>query len=80
MKRYDLLYEGLVVFAIIALLVIVLAAAFSSPEYPTVRSEDVAKRQPLLYLKPVQIFWLETARCKLMGRRIRIIGVMLKVF
>jgi hypothetical protein len=51
MKPYDLLREGLIVFAFLALLIIVLAAVFSSPDYPTVRGEDVAKRQPLAYLK-----------------------------
>lgn len=51
MKPYDLLREGLIVFAFLAILIIVLAAVFGSPDYPTVRGEDVAKRQPLAYLR-----------------------------
>ena len=51
MKPYDLLREGLIVFGIIGTIVVVLAAIFSSPDYPTVRGEDVAKQQPVAYLR-----------------------------
>lgn len=51
MKPYDLLREGLIVFLVVAVAVIVLAAVFSSPDYPTVRGEDVAKLQPVAFVK-----------------------------
>jgi len=51
MKPYDLLREGLLVFSIIFLITVVLALLFQAPDYPTVRGEDVARRQPLAYLK-----------------------------
>ena len=51
MKPYDLLREGLIVFMLVALLIVVLAIVFSSPDYPAVRGEDVAQRQPLAFLK-----------------------------
>jgi hypothetical protein len=51
MKPYDLLREGLIVLGIVATIVIMLAAIFSSPDYPTVRGEDVAKLQPIAYLR-----------------------------
>jgi hypothetical protein len=51
MKPYDLLREGLIVLGIIGAIVVVLAVIFGSPDYPTVRSEDVAKQQPVEYLR-----------------------------
>ena len=51
MKPYDLLREGLIVFSILMVLIIVLAAILGSPDYPTVRGEDVAIRQPLAFLE-----------------------------
>ncbi|MFN2186174.1 MAG: hypothetical protein ACK2UU_19490, partial [Anaerolineae bacterium] len=51
MRPYDLLREGLIVLAILAVIIVVLAVVFSSPDYPTVRGEDVAKVQPIAYLK-----------------------------
>jgi hypothetical protein len=51
MKPYDLLREGLIVFTLLLVLVFVLAILLGSPDYPTVRSEDVAKRQPSAFLK-----------------------------
>lgn len=51
MKPYDLLREGLIVFGFVAALVIVLAIVFGSPDYPTVRAQDVAQRQPIAYLR-----------------------------
>jgi hypothetical protein len=51
MKPYDLLREGLIVLLVVAVAVIVLAAVFSSPDYPTVRGEDVAKLQPIAFVK-----------------------------
>jgi hypothetical protein len=50
-KPYDLLREGLIMLTLAVVAVVVLAAVFSSPDYPTVRGEDVAKLQPLAYLK-----------------------------
>jgi hypothetical protein len=49
-KPYDLLREGLIVLALVIIIIVVLAAVFSSPDYPTVRGEDVANRQPIAYL------------------------------
>lgn len=46
-KPYDLLLEGLVIAGLVFGLVVVLAAAFGSPDYPTVRAADVARDQPL---------------------------------
>jgi hypothetical protein len=51
MKPYDLLREGLIVFAVIAAIVVVLAAVFRAPDYPTVRGEDVALHQPIAYVR-----------------------------
>lgn len=51
MRPYDLLREGLIVLTILAVIVVVLAVVFGSPDYPTVRGEDVAKVQPIAYLK-----------------------------
>lgn len=51
MKPYDLLKEGLIVLAVIAIVVVVLAVVFGSPDYPTVRGADVARLQPIAYLK-----------------------------
>jgi hypothetical protein len=50
-KHYDLLREGIIVLAFVAVVVIVLAAAFGSPDYPTVNGENVARNQPISYLK-----------------------------
>jgi len=50
-KPYDLLREGLVVLAGVTALVLVLSLVFSSPDYSTVRAEDVATRQPLAFLQ-----------------------------
>lgn len=51
MKPYDLLREGLIMLAVIAVIVIVLASVLSSPDYPTVRAQDVANLQPIAYLQ-----------------------------
>ena len=56
MKPYDLIREGLIVLGIVAALVIVLAIIFKSPNAPTVRGEDVAKNQPLDYMKTATDF------------------------
>jgi hypothetical protein len=56
MKPYDLLREGLLALGIVAVLVIVLAVIFKSPDAPTVRGEDIAKNQPLDYLKTAADF------------------------
>ena len=53
MKPYDLLREGLIVFAIIAAIIIVLAILLGSPDYPTVTPQEIAKKAPVSYLKLV---------------------------
>ncbi len=50
-KPYDLLREGLIVLAVIAVVVVVLAIALGAPEVPTVNGQDVATKQPVAYLK-----------------------------
>ncbi|MGA2284666.1 MAG: hypothetical protein ABSG55_00150 [Dehalococcoidia bacterium] len=50
-KPYDIVREGLIVLALAIVAVVILAAVFSSPDYPTVRGEDVANLQPLAYLQ-----------------------------
>jgi hypothetical protein len=51
MKPYDLIREGLIMLGVWVVIIFILAIVFSSPDYPTVRGEDVAKRQPIAYLK-----------------------------
>jgi hypothetical protein len=50
MKPYDLLREGLIVLTVVVILIVVLAVFLGSPDYPPVRAQDVAQRQPLAYL------------------------------
>ena len=50
-KPYDLLREGLILLLFWAVVIGGLAALFGSPDYPAVRGEDVAQRQPLAFLK-----------------------------
>jgi len=50
-KPYDLLREGMILFLFWAVVIVGLAALFGSPDYPAVRGEDVAQRQPLAFLK-----------------------------
>ena len=50
MKPYDLLREGLIVLALATVVVVILAAIFRSPDYPTVRGEDVANLEPIAFL------------------------------
>ena len=51
MKPYDLIREGLIMLAIVAGIIIVLAIVLKAPDAPTVRGEDVAKNQPIAFLK-----------------------------
>jgi hypothetical protein len=51
MKPYDLIREGVIAVGIVAVLMIVLAIIFRSPDAPTVRGEDVARAHPLDFLK-----------------------------
>jgi hypothetical protein len=51
MKPYDLIREGLIVLGFIAAIVILLAIFWAPPDYPTVRGQDVATRQPIAYVK-----------------------------
>ena len=50
-KPYDLLREGLVLFVFWTVVIVILAVLLGSPDYPAVRGEDVAQRQPLAFLK-----------------------------
>ena len=50
LKPYDLLREGLIILTIVVVLVVILAATLGSPDYPQVRAQDVAQRQPLAFL------------------------------
>ena len=51
MKHYDLLREGIVVFVVVAIVAIVLAAVYGSPDYPTITAQSVANDQPIAFLK-----------------------------
>jgi hypothetical protein len=50
-KSYDLLFEGIVVFAVVLVMVAVFAAVVGSPDYPTVKAQDVADLQPIAFAK-----------------------------
>lgn len=50
-KPYDLLLEGILVLALVLVVVVVLAAVFGSPDYPTVRASDVARLQPVAFVR-----------------------------
>lgn len=50
-RPYDLLLEGLVILALVLALVVVLAILFGSPDYPTVRAQDVARVQPVALVR-----------------------------
>ena len=49
-KPYDLFKEGLIVLAILSAIVLILAGVFSSPDYPTLRAQDIAEIRPVAYL------------------------------
>ena len=51
MKPYDLIREGLIVLGVIFILVVVLSIIFNSPDYPTVKAQDVANLQPIAFLQ-----------------------------
>ncbi len=51
MRPYDLLREGLLVLLLVVVVIVALAAVFGSPDYPPVRGEDVATRQPIAFVK-----------------------------
>jgi hypothetical protein len=52
-KPYDLLREGLIVFAVVAVVIVVLAAFLGSPDYPSVTAKEVAQKQPVAFLQLV---------------------------
>ncbi len=52
-KPYDLLREGLIVLLVVAVAVAALAAAFGSPDYPPVTAREVARTEPVAFLKRV---------------------------
>jgi len=56
MKPYDLIREGVLAVGAVAVVVIVLAIIFGSPNAPTLRGEDVAKAHPLDFLKTATDF------------------------
>jgi hypothetical protein len=49
-KPYDLLKELLIISGFVLVMIVVLSVVMGSPDYPTVRGEDVAKLQPVTYL------------------------------
>lgn len=51
MQPYDLVKEALVACGVVLLLVVVLAALFSSPDEPPLTIRDVAQQTPLTFLK-----------------------------
>ncbi len=50
LKPYDLLREGLIVFALVVVAVVVLSVVLGAPDYPTVNAQNVAQDQPLAFL------------------------------
>ena len=50
MKGYDMVREGLIVLGVVTVVVVLLAAVFGTPDYPTVTAKEVATKQPLLFL------------------------------
>ncbi len=60
-KPYDLVLEGIVVLLLVVALVVVLAALFGSPDYPTVRAQDVARDQPVALLRTAAGFLAGTS-------------------
>ena len=48
-KPFDLLFEGLIVFVFILAVVLLFAGFVGSPDYPTVRAQDVATLQPIAF-------------------------------
>lgn len=60
-KPYDLLLEGLAVFALVVALVVALAVLFGAPDYPTVRAQDVARDQPVALLRTAAGFLAGTS-------------------
>lgn len=55
-KPYDLVREGVIALGIVAVIVVVLAIIFRSPDAPTISGQDVAKNHPLDYLKTATDF------------------------
>ena len=50
-KPYDLLKEGLIVVGFMTVFIVTMAALFGSPDYPTVNGEDVARAEPIAYVR-----------------------------
>jgi hypothetical protein len=67
MKPYDLLREGLVVFGVVAVVIVLLAAVFGSPDYPPLTAQDVARNQPVAYLKLVTEYLAGTSDLQTYG-------------
>lgn len=66
-KPYDLLREGGIVFGIVAVVVVILAIIFSSPDYPTLTIQEVAKKKPVSYLKLVTAYLSGTSDLQTYG-------------
>ena len=49
LKPYDLLFEGVIVFAFVLAVVLIFAGTVGSPDYPTVTGQDVATQQPIAF-------------------------------
>jgi hypothetical protein len=52
-KPYDLLREGLIVLTVVAVVIVALAAALGSPDYPAVTAREVARKEPVAFLERV---------------------------
>lgn len=50
-KPYDMLREGLLVLAAVTIAIVLLAALWGTPDYPTVTAAEVAAKQPIPFLK-----------------------------
>lgn len=50
-KPYDMLREGVLILGGVAVVLVLLAAFWGSPDYPTVTGAEVAQKQPIPFLK-----------------------------
>lgn len=67
MKPYDLLREGLIVFAFVFVVIVLLAVVFGSPDYPPLTAQDVAQKQPVAYLELVTEYLAGTSDLQTYG-------------
>jgi hypothetical protein len=66
-KPYDLLREGSIVFAVVTVVIVVLAIIFSSPDYPTLTIQEVAQKRPIAYLELVTSYLDRTSPLQTYG-------------